>query len=72
MLPLLIFVATIYIEQFALTEASYVAVRLIQRFDKLENLDFDHDAEEHGMKHNLTLTSCSENGVVVRLHEAEK
>lgn len=52
-------------EQFALTEASYVTVRLIQRFDRMENLD-----PELAPKHNLTLTSCSAAGVQVKLHEA--
>jgi hypothetical protein len=52
-------------EQFALTETSYVAVRLLQRFDKLENLD-----PTEVIRHNLTLTDCSGTGVQVRLHEA--
>ena len=51
-------------EQFALTEASYVIVRLLQRFDKLENLETDPVT-----RHNLTLTNCSGNGVKVRLHQ---
>ncbi|MCJ1288257.1 hypothetical protein MMC26_007612 [Xylographa opegraphella] len=54
-------------QQFALTEASYVTVRLLQRFDILQNRD-----PEPVTKHNLTLTSCSGTGVKVRLHEAEK
>ncbi|KAI9859465.1 MAG: hypothetical protein M1830_006301, partial [Pleopsidium flavum] len=52
--------------QFALTEASYVTVRLMQRFDKIENLE-----TEPLVKHNLTLTNCSATGVKIRLHEAE-
>ena len=52
-------------QQFALTEASYVTVRLLQRFDKMENLETDPI-----VKHNLTLTNCSGNGVKVRLHVA--
>ena len=52
-------------EQFALTEASYVIVRMLQRFDSLQNLDFDE------MTHNLTLTSSPGGGVRVRLHQAE-
>jgi hypothetical protein len=56
------------IEQFALTEASYVAIRLLQRFDGMENLLL----QEERPKHNLTLTNCSASGVVVRLHEAEE
>jgi len=50
-------------QQFALTEASYVTVRLLQRFDKIENLETDPV-----VRHNLTLTNCSANGVKVRLH----
>jgi len=58
---------TMRTEQFALTEASYVTVRLIQRFDRMENLD-----PELTPKHNLTLTSCSASGVQVRLHVARE
>lgn len=54
-------------QQFAITEASYVIIRLLQRFDKLENLD-----ERVEPTHNLSLTSCPGHGVRVRLHEAEK
>ncbi|KFX88634.1 hypothetical protein V495_06553 [Pseudogymnoascus sp. VKM F-4514 (FW-929)] len=54
-------------QQFALTEASYVIVRLMQRFDKMENQDFTDKAQ-----HNLTLTSCSGTGVKVTLHEADE
>ncbi|OBT54283.1 hypothetical protein VE04_05732 [Pseudogymnoascus sp. 24MN13] len=54
-------------QQFALTEASYVIVRLLQRFDAVENQDFSSKA-----LHNLTLTSCSGTGVVVKLHAAEE
>lgn len=54
-------------QQFALTEASYVIVRLLQRFDVVENQDFSSKA-----LHNLTLTSCSGTGVVVKLHAAEE
>ncbi|KAL2072294.1 hypothetical protein VTL71DRAFT_11637 [Oculimacula yallundae] len=50
-------------QQFALTESSYVTVRLLQRFDKLENLDTDPI-----IRHNLSLTNCSGNGVQVRVH----
>ena len=58
--------ADFVIEQFALTEASYVAVRLLQRFDSMQNLDFGE------LTYNLTLTSSPGDGVKVRLHEAEK
>ncbi|KAI9052520.1 hypothetical protein LZ554_003864 [Drepanopeziza brunnea f. sp. 'monogermtubi'] len=50
-------------QQFALTEASYVTVRLMQRFDRMESLEVDPI-----VRHNLTLTNCSGNGVKVRLH----
>ena len=50
-------------QQFALTEASYVTVRLLQKFDKLENLETDTST-----RHKLGLTSSSGNGVKVRLH----
>jgi cytochrome P450 len=52
-------------QQFALTESSYVTVRLLQRFDKMESLETDPI-----VKHNLTLTNCSANGVKVRAHAA--
>jgi len=50
-------------QQFALTESSYVTVRLLQRFDKMESLETDPI-----VKHNLTLTNCSANGVKIRAH----
>jgi cytochrome P450 len=52
-------------QQFALTEVSYVAVRLLQRFDQIENMETDPI-----VRHDLTLINCSANGVKVRLHEA--
>lgn len=52
-------------QQFALTEASYVTVRLLQRFDAIENMDRDPVPRQH-----LTLTSCSADGVKVRMHAA--
>lgn len=54
-------------QQFALAEASYVTVRLLQRFDAMENLETDPVP-----KQNLTLTSCSANGVKVRMHAASE
>jgi cytochrome P450 len=50
-------------QQFAITEASYVTIRLLQRFDKMDNLETDPV-----VRHNLTLTNCSANGVKVRAH----
>ncbi|KAI9816493.1 MAG: hypothetical protein M1827_001625 [Pycnora praestabilis] len=52
-------------QQFALTEASYVTVRLLQRFDSMESWE-----TETITLSNLTLTSCPGNGVKVKLHEA--
>ncbi|OJK00234.1 hypothetical protein ASPACDRAFT_28378 [Aspergillus aculeatus ATCC 16872] len=52
-------------QQFALTEASYVTVRLLQRFDRVEILD-----ASEVLRHNLTLTNCIANGVRVRMHAA--
>ncbi|KAE8449932.1 hypothetical protein EG329_007071 [Mollisiaceae sp. DMI_Dod_QoI] len=52
-------------QQFALTEASYVTVRLLQRWDKMESLETDPV-----IRHNLTLTNCSGSGVKVRMHAA--
>ncbi len=52
-------------QQFAITEASYVTIRLLQRFDKMENLETDSV-----VRHNLTLTNCPSNGVKVRVHAA--
>ena len=48
-------------QQFALVEASFVIVRLLQRFDDIQNLDAEPET------HRLTLTSCPGNGVKVRL-----
>ena len=53
-------------QQFALTEAGYVLVRLLQRFDNIEN----HCLPRDEMRYNLTLTSCPADPVLVRLHEA--
>jgi len=41
-------------QQFAITEASYVTIRLLQRFDKMDNLETDPV-----VRHNLTLTNGS-------------
>lgn len=52
-------------QQFALTESSYVTVRLLQRFDAIENMEQDPVVKQH-----LTLTSCKAGGVKVRMHVA--
>jgi hypothetical protein len=53
-------------EQFALTESSYVTVRLLQRFETLENMDHSP------IKHGLTLTNSSGMGVKVRMQQAKE
>ena len=52
------------IEQFALTEIYYITVRFLQRFDQIVNREPDPI-----VRHNLTITNCSGNGVKVKLHE---
>jgi len=51
-------------QQFALTEASYVTVRLLQRFEKIEDM-----APNQEVICGLTLTMCPKD-VKIRLHEA--
>lgn len=53
------------LEQFALTEVSYVTVRLLQRFDIIKNED-----SQPIVKHNVSLTSSPYPGVNVVLHLA--
>jgi cytochrome P450 len=48
-------------QQYALTEAGYVTVRLMQEFARLEPRDPD------GWSENLTLTLCSNKGTLVGL-----
>ncbi|KAL2872529.1 cytochrome P450 [Aspergillus lucknowensis] len=52
-------------QQFALTEAGYVLVRLLQRFDAIEDVYPEKD-----IKYTLTLTLTPKDPVTVRLHEA--
>lgn len=53
-------------EQYALTEASYVIVKLLQRFDTLENADpGPYPGSQPVMDHSLTMAHW--NGVHVRL-----
>ncbi|OJD28967.1 cytochrome p450 [Diplodia corticola] len=54
-------------QQFALTEASYVVVRLLQRFEAVEGFGMDGRT-----LHGLTLTSCPGDGVKVRFREAAR
>ncbi|KAF4766862.1 hypothetical protein N7455_005527 [Penicillium solitum] len=53
-------------QQFALTEAGYVLVRLLQRFDRIEDVYPDQQ-----IRYGLTLTSAPGDLVTVRLHQAE-
>ncbi|KAK0112497.1 hypothetical protein ONS96_001733 [Cadophora gregata f. sp. sojae] len=52
-------------QQYAIIEASYIILRLLQKYDKMENMDPEPEARYHS-----TMTSCSANGVKVKLHEA--
>ena len=56
-------------QQFALTSAAFATVRLLQRFDTMENLE-PHPEGEY-LQH-LTLIASPANGVQVRLHEAKE
>jgi cytochrome P450 len=53
-------------QQFALTEAGYVTVRMLQRFDKIDG------SAMAGLPHDwfLTLTGRPKHGVKLRLHAA--
>ncbi|KAH0026621.1 cytochrome P450, partial [Aureobasidium melanogenum] len=55
-------------QQFALTEASYVMVRLLQRFDKIEPTGPTLDVEP---KMRLTLTCCPADGVWVKMRQVK-
>ncbi|KAF2144398.1 uncharacterized protein K452DRAFT_316404 [Aplosporella prunicola CBS 121167] len=57
-------------QQFALTEAAYVVVRLMQKFDGIQGLD--KGTKNPDLKYGLTLTSCPGEGVNVRLREAKR
>lgn len=58
---------TQFTEQFARTSAAYVVVRMLQRYDKVENVETPHDAP---MKFHHTIENRSGSGVQVRLHAA--
>ncbi|KAL1954677.1 hypothetical protein VTO42DRAFT_829 [Malbranchea cinnamomea] len=53
-------------QQYALTEASYVVIRLLQTFEDIENRDPVHEFIE-----GLTLTMCSDRGTQVALKPAK-
>ena len=55
-------------QQFALTEASYVVVRMLQKFDKIE--PGKHELEGEALS-NLNLTNCPARLVTCILHEAK-
>lgn len=61
-------------QQFALTEAGYVIVRLAQRFEKIEGVGNTWEARENGgvgfVRHALSLTKCPSDGIKVRMKEA--
>ena len=52
-------------QQFALTEAAFVTIKVLQRFDRLENLDPDPE-----VRHYYTVTT-SPTQVLIRLREAK-
>lgn len=56
------------IEQYALTEASYTVVRLMQHFDTLENAE--PNPREEPVK-NSNLTMMHDAGVAVRLFSSD-
>jgi len=53
------------VEQYALNEASFVLVKVLQRFDQIEALDMVTE-----LKKGLTLTLAPGDGVKVKLHRA--
>jgi cytochrome P450 len=57
-------------QQFALTEASYVIVRMLQKFDKIK--PGKHEIDGDIIRSNLNLTSCPAKKVTVRMHLAEE
>jgi cytochrome P450 len=63
-------------QQFALTEAGYAVVRLLQRFDKLDGRGNSWEPVEKGgygfVRQAVTLTSCPADGVKLRLREAKE
>ncbi|GAB1203803.1 hypothetical protein APSETT445_002443 [Aspergillus pseudonomiae] len=53
-------------QQFALINTSYVLVRLLQRFDSIEDV-----YPNRQIRYGVTLTSCPADRVTVRMHQAE-
>ena len=55
----------LHTEQLALTEACYVITRIVQRFDKIENMDpVDH------VVNYAAIGNRSGTGIVVKMHRA--
>lgn len=52
-------------QQFALMRASYVLVRFLQRFDRIEDVNFEKE-----IRYGVSLTSCPADSVTLRMHEA--
>ncbi|KAF1946402.1 cytochrome P450 52A12 [Clathrospora elynae] len=63
-------------QQFALTEAGYVIVRLAQKFEEIESVGNSWEAVEKGgmgyTRHGVSLTGCPADGVKVRMKEARE
>ncbi|ORY11981.1 cytochrome P450 52A12 [Clohesyomyces aquaticus] len=61
-------------QQFALTEAGFVIVRLLQRFEEMDGQGNSWESKKKGghgfVRQWLTLTSCPADGVNIRLKEA--
>lgn len=56
-------------QQFALTEASYVIVRMLQRFDKIWASEKELTGD---VLSNLTLTNCPGRPVTLKLRKAQQ
>jgi cytochrome P450 len=56
-------------QQFALTEASYVTVRLLQRFDRI--VGSAHELSENPIRSGLAITNAPARKVTLRMHEAK-
>ncbi|KAH6637436.1 cytochrome P450 52A12 [Boeremia exigua] len=63
-------------QQFALTEAGYVLVRLAQRFEEIVGVGNSWESAENGgqgyFRTKLSLTGCPADGVKVRMKEAKE
>jgi cytochrome P450 len=63
-------------QQFALTEAGYSVVRLVQRFETIEGVGNSWESKEQGgmgyVRNALSLTTCPADGVKLRMKEAKQ